>query len=300
METDPGLKIALIQGNIDVQLDSPGDIRETTHGHYRQLTRKAIAAFPQADLVVWPETVFGCKPWVTGDDDAVAPPNSDGLSPERFRQWLESWQKGTCEEMTDEARAFGLPMIVGVDRMHFGAAGRETFNSAVLITPDKSWCEPGRREECYYDKMHLVPFGEFTPFAKSVPWLQSLSPLGSGTTEGQRPKCFKVKNVYLAPNICYETVMPHVIRNQLVALRQEGRDPQILVNLTNDGWFWGSAELQQHLACGVFRAVECRRPLVIAANTGISASIDACGRIRGRRTGAARGHAPGQRPPRPP
>jgi apolipoprotein N-acyltransferase len=58
-------------------------------------------------------------------------------------------------------------------------------------------------------------------------------------------------------------------------------EPQILVNVTNDGWFWGSSELEQHLACGVFRTVECRRPMVIAANTGISASIDACGRIQG-------------------
>ena len=49
--------------------------------------------------------------------------------------------------------------------------------------------------------------------------------------------------------------------------------------MTNDGWFWGSSELEQHLACGVFRTVECRRPIVIAANTGISASIDASGRI---------------------
>ena len=54
----------------------------------------------------------------------------------------------------------------------------------------------------------------------------------------------------------------------------------MLVNLTNDGWFWGSSELDMHLACGVFRAVECRKPLLIAANTGFSAWIDGDGRIR--------------------
>ena len=53
----------------------------------------------------------------------------------------------------------------------------------------------------------------------------------------------------------------------------------MLVNLTNDGWFWGSSELDLHLMCGVFRAVECRKPMVIAANTGFSAVIDADGRI---------------------
>ena len=57
------------------------------------------------------------------------------------------------------------------------------------------------------------------------------------------------------------------------------RLPDVLVNLTNDGWFWGSSELDMHLVCGVFRAIECRKPLLIAANTGFSAWIDGDGRI---------------------
>ena len=68
-------------------------------------------------------------------------------------------------------------------------------------------------------------------------------------------------------------------------MRAEDREPDILVNLTNDGWFWGSSELDMHLACAVFRAIECRKPSLIAANTGFSAWIDSNGRIRaqGRR-----------------
>ena len=61
-----------------------------------------------------------------------------------------------------------------------------------------------------------------------------------------------------------------MIRRQIDVLRQKATSPDVLVNLTNDGWFWGSSELEMHLACGVFRAVECRKPLLIAANTGIS------------------------------
>ncbi|HEV3136983.1 MAG TPA: nitrilase-related carbon-nitrogen hydrolase, partial [Pirellulales bacterium] len=61
--------------------------------------------------------------------------------------------------------------------------------------------------------------------------------------------------------------------------RAQHREPDILVNLTNDGWYWGSSELDMHLACAVFRAVECRKPLLIAANTGFSAWIDSGGRI---------------------
>ena len=69
------------------------------------------------------------------------------------------------------------------------------------------------------------------------------------------------------------------IGKTLATLPAEWREPDVLVNLTNDGWFWGSSELDMHLVCGVFRAVECRKPFLIAANTGISAWIDANGRI---------------------
>ena len=91
---------------------------------------------------------------------------------------------------------------------------------------------------------------------------------------------FTLGRLRIAPNICYETVLPHVIRGQINQLRAEGKDPNVLVNLTNDGWFWGSSELDMHLACGVFRAVECRKPFLAAANTGFSAWIDGDGRIR--------------------
>ncbi len=279
VETAPGLKIALIQGNIDIQLDCPENIRDITDAHYRELTGEAIAEFPKIDLIIWPETVFGRVQWRTGDEDAIVPPEVHDWSPQVFREWLDGWKEGTCKEMTETARGFGRPMIVGIGRQHFGAHGVETFNSAVLITPDGRWCAPGRLEQSYYDKMHLVPFGEFMPFARSVPWFQSLSPLCTSDSPGERPKALMLKNICLVPNICYETVLPQVIREQLVTLRQEGHEPQILVNVTNDGWFWGSSELEQHLACGVFRTVECRRPMVIAANTGISAWIDGDGRI---------------------
>jgi len=282
VETDPGLTIALIQGNIDVQLDPPDNTREITDEHYSKLTEKALDEardrFPRIDLIVWPETVFCRVPLITGDTDALVPAEYPD-PPQTFPKRLDDCKRGSCDEMTKAAREFGLPMIVGVNREHFGALGREVFNSAVLLTPDGSWCNPDRLEQSYYDKMHLVPFGEYMPFVEIMPWLQSLSPLGSSASSGGRPKGFVVKEICLAPNICYETVLPHVIRNQLVALRQRGQQPQILVNVTNDGWFWGSSELEQHLACGVFRTVECRRPMVIAANTGISAAIDASGRI---------------------
>jgi apolipoprotein N-acyltransferase len=286
VETDPGLKIALIQGNIDIQLDCPDNIRDITDAHYRELTSEALRTFPQIDLIVWPETVFCCvncvycKMWVTADEDAVLP-KEFAETEQQFHKELADATRETQEKITATARKHGVPMLLGLDREHFSAQGFDLYNSVVLATPDGSWCKSGRCEPSYYDKMHLVPFGEYMPFVKSIPWLQSLTPLCTNCSPGERPKGFMLKNICLVPNICYETVLPQVIRNQLVTLRQEGLEPQILVNVTNDGWFWGSSELEQHLACGVYRTVECRRPMVIAANTGISAAIDGNGRILG-------------------
>ncbi len=118
------------------------------------------------------------------------------------------------------------------------------------------------------------------PSPSRFPWLQRLTPLPSSADAGQRPEAFTLGTLRLAPSICYETVLPHVIAGRSCALAAEGREPDVLVNLTNDGWFWGSSELDLHLICGVFRAVECRKPLVIAANTGFSAWIDGDGRRR--------------------
>ena len=89
----------------------------------------------------------------------------------------------------------------------------------------------------------------------------------------------KVRGTSFVPSICFESTLSHVIRGQLAELRARGETPDVLVNLTNDGWFWGSSELDLHLISGVFRAVECRKPMLIAANTGFSAWIDSSGQI---------------------
>ncbi len=83
----------------------------------------------------------------------------------------------------------------------------------------------------------------------------------------------------LSPCICFENVVPHLVRNQVLELTRRGTPPDVLVTVTNDGWFYGSSILDLHLRCAVFRAIENRRPMLIAANTGFSAHIDAEGRI---------------------
>jgi apolipoprotein N-acyltransferase len=98
-------------------------------------------------------------------------------------------------------------------------------------------------------------------------------------TEGKQAVAGTVKGWVLCPSICFESTVPHLIRAQVLELEKKGTRPDVLVNLTNDGWFYGSSILDLHLKCSVFRAIENRRPMLIAANTGISAHIDGSGRI---------------------
>jgi apolipoprotein N-acyltransferase len=140
-------------------------------------------------------------------------------------------------------------------------------------------------------------FGEYIPFAKYFPLLYRITPLTGGIDAGAEPVVLELNGVSYTPSICYETVFPHVMRRQALATaadsyntqaQGDGKSADVLINVTNDAWYWGSNELDQHLACGVFRAVETRRPLLIAANGGISAWID--------RTGAVRARGPKQEP----
>jgi apolipoprotein N-acyltransferase len=173
------------------------------------------------------------------------------------------------------------------------AAEFRAYNSSVLVDRDGQVVGT-------YDKVHLVMFGEYVPFSDWLPFLKSLSSITGAAEAGAGPVALCLNGVCYAPNICYETAVPHVIRRQVASLRKRGREsfiaagegplsnsaekrlptPFVLVNLTNDAWYWGSSELDMHLACDVFRAVETRRPLVIAANGGISAWIDPWGRVR--------------------
>jgi len=88
-----------------------------------------------------------------------------------------------------------------------------------------------------------------------------------------------VEGVSIVPCICFENTVPQLVAGQVRQLHAEGHDVDALVTLTNDGWFWGSSILDLHLTCARFRAIENRRPMLVAANTGISAVIDPSGHL---------------------
>ncbi len=269
--TTPGPKIALIQGSIDIEMRHDPERKDRIFQEYFDLSHRAVEEHPDVDLIVWPETMF-LDPLLTFDADTRRPADAEGTD-EDFRRWLHRAAEDSALSIKRMAEALGTPLLLGIDRYHFAADRQRCFNSAVYVASD------GRVLD-RYDKMHLVMFGEYVPLADRFPWLQGLTPLPISISAGRRPTAFELQGVRISPNICFETVLPHVPRRQINTLATEGREPDILVNLTNDGWFWGSSELDMHLICGVFRAVECRKPLLIAANTGFSAWIDSDGRIR--------------------
>lgn len=223
------------------------------------------------DLIVWPETMFRTS-LVTFDPGYHLPAETN-----RTTEEITAYGP---QDLARLAARLETPVLVGVDRVHFGVAALpgeapppRRYNSAALVSREGHIIGT-------YDKVHRVMFGEYIPFADWLPFLYRLTPLTGGIEPGRGPVILEWNGTWYAPNICYETVIPHVIRRQAAALVDGNRTADVLVNLTNDAWYWGSSELDMHLACGVFRAVETRKPLVIAANGGISAYIDRCGRIR--------------------
>jgi apolipoprotein N-acyltransferase len=280
------LDVLIVQGSIDTELKHDLAEAAVVVGQYDTLTVEGLAdpeSPGQPDVIVWPETMWRW-PLVEIDpserlpepvlEDVLGP--GAGGTPEgrqaRARTLLEAQR---FDALAAYARHYATTWVVGVDRQRFisAAAGRvEHFNAAVVMDA------AGRMRACY-DKMYPVMFGEYLPFADRVPLLYKLTPLRAGLTAGTRPVVVEVAGYGLAPTICYETALPVAVRSIVLRLAAAGRRPDVIVNLTNDGWFWGSSELDMHLAAAIFRAVEVRTPIVVAANTGISAAIDGSGRL---------------------
>jgi apolipoprotein N-acyltransferase len=296
-----GPRIALIQGSIDAELlDAPDaktmrrlieERNDRILRQYCKLSDEAVRDGGRIDLLVWPESMFPQGP-VTFDRNA-AKPSWFGDSDEDYAKSLEKWAENSREAMAELTERLGVALILGANRDHFGVERQQSYTSAVYVGRDGKIL--GR-----YDKVHLVLFGEYMPFVEYAPWLAHFTPLTGSASPGEGPVAFELEysgarasqprsRVRIAPSICYESVLSHMIRGQVNALAAEGHEPDLLVNITNDGWFWGSSALDLHLTCGVFRAVECRKPFLVAANTGLSAWIDSDGRIREQRPGRETG-----------
>jgi apolipoprotein N-acyltransferase len=287
--TGTPLDVLLVQGSIDTELKHEPGAEADVAKHYDDLTIAGLAAAPAdpPDLVVWPETMWRWS-LLEIDPDEVLPDSvveqmlgarsgteGGGSAADRQRQCREALEQDRLAALAVYARRYGTHWLVGVDKQEITPhtpAGARNYNCGLFLDAE------GEVLGCY-EKMFPVMFGEYIPLADRFPWLYSLTPLPAGLTAGTEPVAVMIAGQKVAANICYETALPDAIRGMVRSLARDGGRPDVLVNLTNDGWFWGSSELDMHLAAAIFRAIEVRTPLVIAANTGFSGWIDGSGRL---------------------
>jgi apolipoprotein N-acyltransferase len=260
-----GVKLALIQGSIDTVFpdseEQALDYRLRMTEQYTTLTRKALKANAGLDLVIWPESSWPVADVLPDFQSAQIDPRE--LEQVRLAQqyyWSQLWQPGISTP----------PFLVGCHS--YDLAGEREYGSAVLIVDN------GVVAERYF-KNHLVMFGEYMPLANWIPILRRAPVIGRGIDAGTEAVTMRIRDMKFAPSICFETTVPHYIRRQVRRLTESGQEPDALVNVTNDGWFFGTSCLDFHLACNVFRAVEMRKPMLVCANTGLSAEIDNMGRV---------------------
>src|SRR5581483_7921369 len=155
-------------------------------------------------------------------------------------------------------------LLLGTDEFD----GERAYNAAVLVSA-------GGNEVQVYHKIHLVPFGEYVPLRHSFPLFAAVADhwVAGDFNFGEDYTVFRLTNgTTVAPLICFEDTIGELTR-QFVA-----RGADLLVNVTNDGWFLHSAGSRLHLANSIFRCVETRRPMVRAANTGVTCFLNEFGR----------------------
>jgi apolipoprotein N-acyltransferase len=162
----------------------------------------------------------------------------------------------------------GVPVaaIVGAIRVE----GRDVFNSALMI-------DENGRIGGHYDKIQLLAFGEYIPGGEWFPQLYEWSPLATHLTRGRSTAPLRWKEWRFGTFICYEDILPGIVR-AIMADHGQGR-AHAMVNLTNDSWYGAGHEQEQHLMLAAVRSIEHRRWLLRATSTGISAFVDASGRV---------------------
>jgi apolipoprotein N-acyltransferase len=233
------LRIGLAQGNVEQDKKWDPAFQAETLARYRELTEAAARERP--GLIVWPET--------------AAPFFFQQPGPDR-------------DEVLALARQVRTPLLFGSPAFRQLPSGRlEQLNRAYLVLGDG-------REAGVYDKMELVPFGEYVPFQSVFFFVQHIVNAVGDIGPGLVPTVFEIPGARFGTLICYEGVFPALTRRFVAG------GANFLVNITNDAWFGRTSAPYQHVAQDTFRAIENRVPMVRAANTGISAIVDADGEIR--------------------
>jgi apolipoprotein N-acyltransferase len=241
---------ALVQTNIPI-LEGADWTRTYFSDTLQDLTRISLqAAMPandspnstdHADLIAWPESP---APFYGNDPT--------------FRQAIN--------DLARESQSWVLAGSLGTNTAHQGGQASQIYNSAALVSPAGDWV--GR-----YDKIHLVPFGEYVPFRSVFGFASGLTQAVGDFSRGTSREPLQAGDAKLGVFICYESIFPDDIR-QFAA-----NGAQVFVNVSNDGWYGDSGAYAQHLKQARMRAVENYRWLLRDTNTGVTASIDPYGRV---------------------
>ncbi len=275
------LKTLLVQINIPQDAARVAWTDLETHQAYEDETLKALDALKTADgkfsprwpdWVMWPETALTGRILRTNDGE-----------------W-GTWQINM--DTISQVRAAGpFSLIYGVNELEAEKKGDDlvmkekgnAYNSIAVMSPAD--------ELQTYRKQHLVIFGETIPFVDSMPWLKKIYEQQSGTeyngsfTPGESLEPLPIlvggTTIGAIPTVCFEDSVGRLTRKFIRT------GPQVIINVTNDGWFKESAAADQHFACASFRAIELRRPMLRCANTGVSAAIDSTGSTAHPDTGAS-------------
>lgn len=240
------VRAVLVQPNV-AQVDAwTGRVDEQTYSRLHDFTRlygEARDGVTHTDLVIWPESAL----------------------PRHFSEDAE----GHAAFFDSLLKAGDFSLLTGTE-MH---DEQSSHVSALLMRGSAA-----NRQQ--YDKVHLVPFGEYLPFRTIPPfsWLRGVLPGDFDPGVKTEPLRLEKPAVEIIPLICFEDTVGRLAR------RFARPGPQMIVNLTNDGWFLQSRETAVHLANAKFRAIELRRPMVRAANTGVTCFIDTLGRVTSRLT----------------
>jgi apolipoprotein N-acyltransferase len=240
----------LVQENIPVDATWTRDAFERTLRELADLSVQSAVSKSSStptsspskvDLIVWPESP---APFFTSDP--------------LFRN--------PVSEVARETHAWVVTGAIGsTPVMQGGKSASQVFNSAALVSPTGDWT-------ARYDKVHLVPFGEYLPFPRLFSFAGGLTKEVGEFQAGASRAPLDAGSTRLGVFICYESVFPGEVRE----FAQQGA--QVLVNLSNDGWYGDSGAYAQHLNQTRMRAIESGRWVLSATNTGVTASIDPYGR----------------------
>ncbi|MFQ5655977.1 MAG: apolipoprotein N-acyltransferase [Candidatus Methylomirabilales bacterium] len=229
------MRVSIVQGNIDQRVKWDAEFQVRTIDVYRRLTLKTDEG---SALIVWPETAV---PFFLREGGPLS------------------------QRVLDLAREVRSYILVGSpDRT--GGSSPDYYNSAFLISP-------GGKILQKYDKIHLVPFGEYVPLRSVLFFVERMATGIGDFNAGENFTVFETPQGRFGVLICFEAIFPDQVRRYVLG------GANFLVNITNDAWFGRSSAPYQHLSMAALRAVENGVYLVRAANTGISALIAPTGRI---------------------